>query len=400
MNKQLKNSFSKNTLVINKKRINSLIVLLYFFQYGLMIPFAILSKGQFPIIIFTLFLVAVVFFINDITFTSNTIFLLIFPLILLLLKLPFEYNTNSDGNVALEFIISFLSIGYSGILIGSLNFSYEHVIKYGIVVSWINFLILFLVPFTTLYNEEVNYMRFGYTLLPTVLFSFINLINNYKKSILLLFLVSFLSMLVFGSRGSLLTFLLFLLFYIYFTSIVNKRTKVYLSIILLFISINLKNILSYIVEYANSYTLYSYSIVKYLNLFDGSSLSSTSSGRDEIYEIAIKRIFNSPIFGSPINSSYVDTGSSYYHNIFLDILVNFGLIGFILFITFIIHTFYRATKIKNYYFISTFFIVFFVSMGRLVVSSSLWQRPEFWILMAISVNFNKRSIDLQTNTIR
>lgn len=393
MSNIFKSFFSITNRIVNKKNINAILVLLYFFQYGLMIPFAILLKSQYPIIIFTLILVGLSLLFNEIRFTNKTILLFTIPLILLILKLPFEYKTTEEGNVALELIISFLTIGFSGILIGSLNFSFQHIIKYGIVISWINFLVLFLVPFTPLYNEEVNYMRFGYTLLPTVLFSFSNLLSKKKKSTLILFILSFLDMLVFGSRGSLLTFVLFLIFYIYFTSIVNKKTKIYLTFILFLLSINLKNILNFIVEYANNYTLYSYAIVKYLNLFDGSSLASTSSGRDEIYETAINRIFNSPILGSPLNSSYVDTGSTYYHNIFLDIIVNFGILGFIFFVCFILYTFYKATRIKNYYFISTFLIIFFVTMGRLVVSSSFWQRPEFWILMAISVNLKKKNIN-------
>lgn len=390
------NSFDRTSFKLSniskKDRYNTLVILLYFFQYGLMIPFTTLLKGQYPIIIFTLLLLVSTLIINHFKITNKTIFLLFFPLILLLLKLPFEYNTTSnDVNIGLDLIYYYLTIGVSGILIGSLKFSYKYFFNYGIILSWINFLILFLVPFTYLYNEDVNYMRFGYTLLPSVLFSFVFMIKNYKNiGAISLFVLSFSEMLVFGSRGAFLTFTLFSLFFIFFTPIFRKKVKVFFSFAIIFLVVNLKFTLNYILEYAESQSIYSYAIIKYLSLFKGSTLSLTSSGRDEIYQTALSRIVQSPFFGNPLNSSYIDTGSTYYHNIFLDILVNFGVIIFSLFILYLIFTIYRASQIKNYYFLSGFLIVFFVAMGRLLVSSSMWQRPEFWILMGLCISFKKQ----------
>lgn len=389
------------TLFLNKSKASSLIVVVFFFQYGLMIPLTILFGSQLPIVLSTIMLLVFGFLLKNFFLTKKTFFLFALPLCLLIFKLPFEYETIQsfsyniikDGDIGAEMIFSFLSIGISGILLGSLKFSYAHFLKLGLIVAWINFIILFFVPFTDLYNEVVNYMKFGYTLLPTVLISFVFLFINKKKSSFILFFISFADMVIFGSRGSLLTFILFALFFIYFNSKVSFKTKLVIVFLLTFISAFLKSILEFILETAESYSLYSYALIKYLNLLDGSSLASTSSGRDEIYSSAISRIYSSPFWGSPINSCFVDTGSAYYHNVFLDIIVNFGVIIFVLFLFYILSVIYRVISIKNYSLFTTFFIIFFVSFGRLLVSSSFWQRPEFWLLMGISISFESRGIN-------
>lgn len=380
-----------NEINLNKKRISAFYIVLFFFQYGLMVPFTVLFKSQFPIVISTLLLIASSIFFKNFRLTKKTFLLVFGPLVLLILKIPFEYKSVLDGNIISEMIFSFLTIGISGILMGSLNFSYHHFLKYGLAVGWFNFIILFFVPFTDLYNEEINYMKFGYTLLPSVLVAFVSLFSSYKsKATFILFLLSFIDMLIFGSRGSLLTFILFSIFFIYFNSKVTLFIKSFIAFILVLIGVNLKTILEFIIEVAESYSLYSYALIKYLNLLDGNSLASTSSGRDEIYSSAINRIYSSPIWGSPINSSFIDTGSSYYHNIFLDILVNFGIFVFVGFIFYMIYIMFIVISKKNYSLFTTFFIIFFVTLGRLLVSSSFWQRPEFWLLMGICISLDDR----------
>ena len=150
--------------------------------------------------------------------------------------------------------------------------------------------------------------------------------------------------------------------------------------------------LEFILKYANditsSFGVYSYSVTKYLALFEDQSLASTSSGRDSIYELAFARIFESPWFGSPINSSFYDTGASYYHNIILDVAVTFGLPGISFFMAFIIWHSYKAFKTKNKKHQAIFLILIIIPMGRLFVSSSFWQRPEFWIFISFCIHQN------------
>lgn len=93
---------------------NTIILLLYFFQYGLLIPITVVLGGQYPIAIFTFLLFCYALFNNRIIVASYSILAFLFPLIILFLKLPFEHYI-PEVNVAAELIISFGTIGLSGI---------------------------------------------------------------------------------------------------------------------------------------------------------------------------------------------------------------------------------------------------------------------------------------------
>ena len=323
-------------------RLNSLIIILYFYQYGLLIPFNILAKGQYPIMIFSLFLVLYAFTKNT-RVNLNTIILFIVPFLLLFVKLPFE-GTNSDINVANEFLISYLTIGLSGIFLGSLNFSLDDFLYYGYKIAWVNFFTLFLIPLLSLYGSEVNYMRFGYALLPSIIFSFIYILKM-KKLAIILFLLSFLELLIFGARGAMFSVVIFCVLYLFFVS--KLKMKVIFSFLIFVIYFGLKYVLTFIIKFLAKYKIESYAITKYLNVLNGNSFSSTTSGRDIIYETALSRMNESFLFGSPFNTCYIDTGSTYYHNILLDILVNFGVFVLVFFLLFMFLQFYRIGKTKN-----------------------------------------------------
>ena len=366
---------------------------MYFFQYGLLIPVTVVLKGQYPIAIFTVLLFCYALLNNRLIISSYSALAFILPLGILLLKLPFEYYV-PEYNVALELIISFFAIGMSGILIGALRFSQEHFLSYGYKLGLLNFFLLAPIPFTSLYLEEINYMRFGYAMLPSVIFSFLFLFrDNNKKWTFIIFCLSFGELLLFGARGAMLTFMLFALIYLFFISDITKKVKLYFSLFLFFIFFSLKFLLEYLIESLDNFGLYSYALTKYFNVFNGDSIASTSSGRDDIYGLAFKRIDESFWFGSPLNTCFLDSGSIYYHNIILDILVNFGVIGFIFFIFFIFYNILKVVRSNSKERKMIFFVLFLIAMGRLFVSSSFWQRPEFWIFVGYSVNYTYKKFD-------
>lgn len=381
---------------INVTKSNTMLVLLYFFQYGLLIPITVVLKGQYPIAIFTILLFCYALLNNRLIISSYSALAFILPLSVLLLKLPFEYYV-PETNVAMELIISFFAIGMSGILIGSLRFSQEHFLSYGYKLGLLNFFLLAPIPFTSFYLEEINYMRFGYAMLPSVIFSFLFLFrDNNKKWTFIIFCLSFGELLLFGARGAMLTFMLFALIYLFFISDITKKIKLYISFFLFFILISLKFLLEYLIESLDNFGLYSYALTKYLNVFNGDSIASTSSGRDDIYGLAFRRIDESFWFGSPLNTCFLDTGSTYYHNIILDILVNFGIIGFSFFFLFIFYNIFKVVSSNSKERKMIFFVLFLIAMGRLFVSSSFWQRPEFWIFVGYCVNYTYKKFDTNT----
>ncbi|TDL99954.1 MAG: hypothetical protein C4K58_01545 [Flavobacteriaceae bacterium] len=371
------------------RKSNALILILYFFQYGFLLPFTILFRGQYAIVAFTSLLLGYCFLTKRISITPKLVVIIILPLMLLLLKLPFEEYDKSGYSVALELLQSYISIGISAIIIGSIKFSYPDFLLYGYKLAWINFLLICFLPLTPIYGDEINYMRFGYSLLPTVFFSFAYIFDKKRrKSAWILFALSFIELFVFGARGATLTLLIFMFFYIFIVSRIKPSTKFFILICIVTLFLNIKSIILFTITTLARYGYSSYALTKYANLVLGNSLASTSSGRDKIYETAISRFKESPILGSPLNVSMIDTGASYYHNIFLDIVVSFGIFGLFFFVFFLIKNIFKALRSSDNNFKIIFLIFFVTSMGRLIVSSSFWLRPEFWIFISFCLHNN------------
>ena len=376
---------------------NSLIFILYLLQYSLMFPINLIIGSQFPIVISTLSLLMYCIITNRFKFNLKLILLLFLPLMFLLLKLPFEKPDNSGINIALSYLKAFLTIGVSGVLIGSLKFSSKQFFYYAYKVSWIILLFFIFIPFTSYYGDDVNYMRYGYGILPAVIIFYISLFQKkqFLRSIVG-FSISFTLLLFFGARGSLLSFLFFLVTFTFFFSSIKKRTKYLIFLGLSVIIYNIKPIIIYLFNIITGFNLSSYSLTKLFNYLDGNSFASTSSGRSEAFELAILKIWESPFLGLPLNTAYLDTGLIYYHNVFLDILVNWGVIIFSFFLGLIMLFIYKTIKTPNKNIKIIFILIFCLSITRLLVSSNYFERPEFWVLMSYgltSISTNNKSLN-------
>jgi hypothetical protein len=374
---------------MNIEKENSLIFVLFLFQYGLMFPFNLILGSQYPIMVFTALLLIYLILKNRIKFNLKIILLLFVPIIFLLFKIPFETNDSSGAHIGINYLSSFLTIGVSAILIGSLKFSHKNFFKYGYIICWINFLFFCFIPLTSYYGNEVNYMRFGYGILPTVIFSYVYMFQkkNFLSS-MLLFIISFFLLLIFGARGAFLSFLFFFSAFTFLFSPIRKRFKLFLLLVLSIIILKIKSIIIFFISIVTGYNFNSYSLTKFVNYLDGNSFASTSSGRNEAYAKAVLDLTESPFFGLPLNTSYKSTGLIYYHNIFLDIGVNWGLIILFLFVLSLFFFIYKTIKTSNNSIQLVFLILFCLSITRLFVSSNYFERPEFWLLFSYCVSSN------------
>ena len=372
--------------MLDLKNLNSLLVIIYLFQYGLLVPLSIFVNGDLVLGISTLLLLSCAISTND-TIKINIWPLYVFPLLFLIFKRPFEFELlNSD--ISLNYILSFLTIGFSGIFLGSLSFSLEKFFLYGYRVSILNLLLLGIIAFSPFYGENINYMKLGYGLLPSALFLFISIFRSFKFSLLnlCLFLLNSILILVFGSRGALLSLLFFIFIYI-IIGIKSKKLKYALFFSFGLLGFFFVPIITSIAQVLDFYEFSTYSLEKFLKLYfdESTTLASSSSGRDDIYAMGLKRIFENPILGSPFNSCLFDTGVEYYHNLFLDFFVNLGFVISMLVILIISYCSYAILLKKDIYFFDFYWILFTLSIVRLMVSSNFWQRPEFWLFISFIV---------------
>lgn len=375
-----------------EKRATRLFVL-FLFQFGLLLPFTPFLAHSILISVFTVVLTLYAFVYGMFHVSRSTVSLFCIPLFSLLVKLPFEYSVIGEGSdVGLQFLFGFLTIGVAGILFGTVRCSVSYFFNIANKVAWINFLLIGFIPFTPLYGVSelsINYMKYGYAILPIVLVAYTNIIRGHTSIAQWgLFLCSLLSMIVFGARGAQFTFVLFFLVSFLFLNQVKFVWKLLLSSLILIGVFALPYLLTQLISILDQYGVSSYSISKYSELLSGTDFIDTSSGRNFLYEYAYFRILEHPLLGNPFNSCYVDTGGDfyYYHNVFLDLLVNYGTfvtgVLFLLLVYVLWGIFTRGTLDEKY----LIAILFIVPFGRLVVSSSFWLRPEFWLFLSYSIN--------------
>jgi hypothetical protein len=382
--------------------INPLLIILYLYQYGFLIPLLIRFDSQLPIAVFTALLVVVYFIANQFTANPKSYILIGIPLLLILFKTAFTPNLIGEDNTN-EILLNFLTIGISGILIGSVTCDHEKLLHYGTIIGWINFLILFSIPLQKI--DAVNYMRFGYAMLPTFCFTVYSFLKKENMIINgIIALVSGIEIIIFGARGSFLVICIFALIIFFVFS--NNRKKLLSWFLLLSVVALLylfyDSIILGIDRLLGSFGYSSYSITKLMRLVEGvGDLESTSSGRFDLYRVGLENVSENPLFGAPLNSALVDSGAPYYHNLLLDILVSFGFIAFICFVIFVANSFSKMERSDNMPLKWIYCILFVLSFGRLMVSSVFWQRPEFWLFISFYItnsNYFKKT-DSQSDNV-
>ena len=114
-----------------------------------------------------------------------------------------------------------------------------------------------------------------------------------------------------------------------------------------------------------------------LALFFSNSIEEISSGRNELYEKALNITMDRYFLGGGTGSVINDIGF-YSHNIFLDILLDWGFIGLFFCIGLIVNVCRKSLLMQNDKNIFFLFLVFLTQFVLLLFSSSLYLNFGFW----------------------
>ena len=240
-------------------------------------------------------------------------------------------------------------------------------------------------------------MRFGYGMLLTVIFVYISMfsIKDERKTLvnkgtqnvflMIIFIISLVETIIYGSRGALIVVLTFIAIDRLFIHGKNLAKNLTLIIVGFVALINLESILNGLIWLSNRAGVNSYALKKYqYQLIYG--LEEASSGRTRIYGTALETIKEYPIFGAKMIT--YDDGTLYAHNLFLQAGRDLGVLAAVISIIFVIYCVYllvtKKLDVNKKVVISVFFCV---SVIRLMMSSNLWERPEFWALVCIVLNY-------------
>lgn len=124
------------------------------------------------------------------------------------------------------------------------------------------------------------------------------------------------------------------------------------------------------------------------------SMFERASGRDEVLSIAFEQIRERPILGSGLFSYKKELNKkaevSYPHNIFIEVLMQGGIVFLLFFLIIILQA---TIKLKCIFRVpqQELLVVFIVySMTMLLYSGSYMQNSFFWFFMTYIFNFNKK----------
>ena len=228
---------------------------------------------------------------------------------------------------------------------------------------------------------------YSYSLLfPAVVFLYC--FNKWKKWYLLIpSLAAFYLIVVYGSnRMSMICYILYV-FYVFFFSKKGLSVKKIITTLILMIgaiaiAINLKGIVGWIIQ-ISGISDYSPRILKLLS----SDTFLYTSGRDDIFSVLASKVLSGEgVLGYGINGDRVLTHShEYAHNIFMELLIEFGIVIGLFIIVMIVYMTVKAVN-KRTRFNSILPVLFCTHIIALFVSGTFWTSNFFWMYISICLS--------------
>lgn len=241
-------------------------------------------------------------------------------------------------------------------------------------------------------------MTFSYlVLVPMIILTYKLVFIKFRMIDTILVIASFISVLTVGSRGPLLAYFIYLI--LLFVNYLNNnrfngKTYVlglFLTILTSFFIMNFDLILSRIDKFLFQYGIQSRTI--YLLSSDNVDFST---GRSEIFSKTISNITLNPVFGNGIAGDRVFLNGSYPHNIFLEIIAQFGIFLGGVFSLILLFYWFHAVFVNNSR-TNQHLTIIFAGLGliSLFYSGSYLTSSNFWLFMAIcisSVHFSNNQL--------
>ena len=231
------------------------------------------------------------------------------------------------------------------------------------------------------YTEETYFMNFGFLLLLPVIVFFLE--NTWYS--IILSLSFFLLLVVFGSRGPLLSVAVFSIYYI-----VRKKKYLFLIAFIVLAIVGFAAISSYL----DSLGISSRTIQMFL---EGDMMDD--SGRNDIRVNIFKGIKDNPIIGNGLFGDRV-LSKGYAHNFFIEVICHFGFVfGGALLIWLLYELLYVTTHLWGYHkdvFIAMMCILFL----PLMTSGSYLEEPNFFIFIGLLIIMKQLIRQKQFNRIR
>jgi hypothetical protein len=231
---------------------------------------------------------------------------------------------------------------------------------------------------------EISYMSFSYSMVLPVMLMLIFSFENKRRLDLLIALLGVIIVFVMGARAPMFGLLCGSFFYFLINLKLNFKNVILMFIffiLIFYLAINFNSVIHFLNNSLQKRNISSRTV----NLLQTDKIEGLS-GREVIYDKGIlgtKSLFT----GNGMAGDRVILGGTYAHNLFLELLLEYGLILGSIFIIILMQYLVRSLFVKNkgvlYYF---FFAIFFTTgFIKLQVSFSYLLEPTFFIMLALAI---------------
>lgn len=248
-------------------------------------------------------------------------------------------------------------------------------------------------------EDFVGPMAIGYANAPIFTISIIQFFNsidkNTIKSVLYICITVLSGYVVFAmaERGPIIFSLITLFICYYYRKVNSTKTLFFTATFLIILYVNIDNILECIGYFFPDTT------ERLSQALEGDTNGrlTTQSGYDGVYVLGFNEFLKNPIWGSYFRIyGYGIFSGSYPHNIFIELLMTMGVIGFIPFMVLFIKTFKKCHNSFRYSFSQKkeIFLVFcLLSSIKLLVSGTIVFNIPFWTFLYIMSNVDNRMMN-------
>lgn len=304
------------------------------------------------------------------------------------------------------FMIWFLPIGVYACSIKNKQIFYDYVLKGSYVVSILMFFFFIFREKENQYGAATYDMTFGLTLVTPAIIHLNEFLRNRRKLLLVIFLVEFTALLLYGNRAILLNVVFFVIYKFAFSSKnanVVIRNSFILAVFGIIIFGALQSVFSMIGDIMTTYGIQS----RTLAMLTGESIFE-STERLELWDISLNMIKENPILGYGFGGEYYHiaykyggsmedvTGAFHPHNGVLQLIVDFGVIGGGLITFFCIRPFWGLRrKIKDDVTFDLILIFGSFLIPKLYSASGILISPEIAIFLFLYYTYKNKSVQCQ-----
>ena len=281
---------------------------------------------------------------------------------------------------------------YGGFTLFFVNYiaDYEKFTKCYIVLTLISGVVMAKDPFQG-YIWSNSYMEYGLNTMLPAFAATVLLVFHYKKILAVIPMLAILILLAMcANKGAILTAIVLIIVevsYIKSNNIISKKTLICLSVIGTAVYIGCLEIFNMLISIADKLGIESYSLNTISIMLANTSSNSVYDSRLDIWNEALHYFYDSPVWGNGIGF-FSSHSEGYEHNIILEILNAWGLIGIAFFFVMLQKAFsnYKLTTDLNKK--ALLCVLFIVAFVPLMSSLTFWASQSFWLFWGLILKKN------------